>query len=619
MKKIFTVIAISFTWAWKILSTGAKVATNLVFLLALLFFAGLFFFHPETKVPNGAALVLAPEGDIVEQRSAIDPMARVINKFAGVPVHEETPLQDILDAINTAADDDRIKLLVLSPAKLKNVGLNQLRDIGQAIEHFKDSGKIVIAGDDGFNQPQYYLAAYADEIYLNPMGSVDLHGFGVFRLYFKELLNKLNVKLHVFRVGTFKSATEPFLRDNMSPAAKEANRQWLTQLWTIYCRDIGKQRGLPVELINNVINNLDLFIQKAHGDGATMALNVGLVDGIKTHRQFDDYLSSLVGRDNSDSGFKKIALYDYLDTITRTYTEHSTDTPAVGIIVAQGNIVNDEGAVGQIGADTLIQQIRKARNNRNIKAIVLRIDSGGGSAFASERIRQELLYTREAGKPIIVSMGSMAASGAYWLSADANLILASPVTLTGSIGIFGLVPTFEQSLARAGVFSDGIGTTSLAGGISVTRALPPALSRSLQLGVEHGYRQFISIVAKGRKLTPSKVEEIAEGRVWDGKTAIAIGLVDGIGSLKDAVKQAAKLAGLQRPVGIYIDQPSTFFSSLQQFGSIAIQAVFHGSSSFAPLSIVTGQVRQQFDFILKQPDPGNIYAHSLLTSSTIAF
>ncbi len=606
-------------WAWKALSTGAKVAANLVFLVSVILLAGLFFFHPETKVPHGAALVLAPEGDIVEQRSAIDPMTGMINRLAGAPIHEETLLQDILDAINTAADDERIKLLVLSPSELKNVGLNQLRDIGRAIEHFKAGGKMVIAGDDGFNQSQYYLAAFADEIYLNPMGSVDLHGFGVYRLYFKEMLKKLNVNLHVFRVGTFKSALEPLLRDNMSPAAKEANRKWLTRLWTTYCRDIGKQRGLTVELINNFINNLDLFLEKAHGDMAVMALNVGLIDGLKTHRQLNDYLSSLVGRDDNGQGFKKISIYDYLNTITPSYSDRSTDSPAVGIIVAQGNIVTGRGSVGQIGADTLIQQIRKARSDKNIKAVVLRIDSGGGSAFASERIRQELLFTREEGKPVVVSMGSLAASGAYWLSADANAILASPVTLTGSIGIFGAVPTFEQSLARAGVFNDGVGTTSLAGGISITRELPSALSRSLQLGVEHGYQQFIGIVAKGRELPLSRVEEIAEGRVWDGKTAVELGLVDATGSLKDAVARAAELAGLNSPTALYIDLPSTFFSSLQQLGDVAAQKILYGHSLAAPLALLSGRVRAQFDFIFEQPDPANIYAHSLLSSSTIDF
>lgn len=618
MKKFLTFIASCFAWAWKVLSAGAKITANLLFLLSFVLVVSLLFFQPGPEVPNGAALVLDPEGSIVEQRSAIDPMARFINKLAGAPVHEETLLQDILDAINSAAEDERIKLLVLAPSGLESIGLNQLRDISQAIEHFKDSGKAVIAADDTFSQSQYYLAAFADEIYLNPMGGIDLHGFGVFRLYFKQLLEKLNIQLHVFKVGTFKSALEPFLRDNMSPAAREANLQWLTQLWSTYCRDIGKQRGLTIDIINDIINKRDIFLEKAGGDGATMALNAGLIDGLKTHRQIDDYLSSLVGRDTDGTGFKHISLYDYLETITPSYSTRPPNTPAVGIIVAQGDIVNGQGNVGQIGADLLTRQIQVARENTNIRAVVLRIDSGGGSAFASERIRQELLFTRETGKPVVISMGSMAASGAYWLSADADEILASPVTLTGSIGIFGALPTFEQSLARAGVFNDGIGTTSLAGGISITRSLPPALSRSLQLGVEHGYKRFINIVAKGRDIPLSRVEEIAEGRVWDGVTALKIGLIDDTGSLDDAVSRAAELAGLQESRGVYIDLPFTILGSLKLLGNRVMTAVYTRTSNIPSLAALARRTGERFDF-LYQPDPANIYAHSMLHPSTIDF
>ncbi len=619
MKKVLTALAVLCTWGWKALSSGATVAINLVFLISIVIFVSLFFFHPATKVPNGAALLLAPEGNIVEQRSAMDPMARVINKLAGGSVHEETPLQDILDAIQAASMDDRIKMLVVSPSRLKNAGFNQLRDIGLAIERFKDSGKIVISADNAYSQGQYYLSAYADEVYLNPMGKIDLHGLGVFRLYFKELLNKLDVQFHVFRVGTFKSALEPFLRDNMSPAAKEANQQWLTQLWTTFCQDIGKQRGLTVEIINNFIDTLDVSMQKANGDGALMALNSGLIDGIKTHRQLEDYLSSIVGREEDGTGFKHISLYNYLQTITPSYSNRDADSPAVGIIVAEGDIVSGEGSVGQIGADVLLQQIEQARQDKNIKAVVLRIDSGGGSAFASELIRQELLLTREAGKPVVVSMGSLAASGAYWLSADADAILASPVTLTGSIGIFGALPTFEKSLARAGVYNDGIGTTSIASGLSPTRKLAPTLSRVLQLSVEQGYRQFISIVAEGRKLPISRVEEVAEGRVWDGKTAMAIGLVDDTGSLQDAVARAAELAGLEIANGIYIDTPTPLLSRLQQLGTATLKTMQKKQPFPSALQVLMEQTRLPLSFLYQQPDPANLYTHSLLFPATIDF
>jgi len=594
------------------------VAGNLLFLLLLVFLVALFVFHPKTRIPDGAALVLSPEGNIVEKRSAIDPVVRIINNVTGVPRHEETPLQDVLDAVNTAAMDDRIHMLVISPSHLGRVGLNQLRDIGRAIEQFKESGKVVIAAGDAFNQTQYYLASFADEIYLNPMGRVDLHGFGVFRLYFKELIDKLNIQFHVFRVGTFKSALEPFLRDNMSVAAQEANRQWLNKLWTTYCRDIGKQRGLTVQGINTYINSVNVLLEKAKGDSAVMALNAGLIDGLKTRRQLEDYLRSVVGGNGTGPEFKHVSLYDYLNTITPSYSTHPENSPAVGIIVAQGNIVGGMGTVGQIGADRLIRQLQTARQDKEIKAIVLRIDSGGGSAFASELIRQELRRTRKFGKPVVISMGSMAASGAYWLSADADAIMASPVTLTGSIGIFGALPTFEETLARIGIHNDGIGTTSMAGAISPTRRLAPNISKTLQLGVEHGYRQFVNIVAKGRNMPPAKVEEIAEGRVWDGKTAMKLGLVDTTGSLADAVDRAAELADLDSPSGIYIGHPSSFLQNLKKIGAKASASLLRSQPLLAAWATVPARIKKQLDF-LYQPDPANIYAHCLLSSTVIDF
>jgi len=597
------------------------VAGNLLFLLFLVFIVSLFVLHlhPRTKVPDGAALILAPEGRIVEQRSAIDPVVRIINSFTGAPEHEETPLQDILDAVNTAARDDRISMLVISPSRLGRVGLNQLRDIGRAIEGFKKSGKIVIAADDSFNQAQYYLASYADEIYLNPMGRVDLHGFGVFRLYYKKLIDKLHIQFHVFRVGTFKSALEPFLRDDMSTAAKEGNQQWLNGLWTTYCRDIGKQRGLTIPIINTYINSAGVLLKKTKGDSAVMALNAGLIDGLKTRRQLAGYLRSVVGGNGGDSEFKHISLYDYLDTITPSYTTRFKNTPAVGIIVAQGTIVGGQGTVGRIGADRLIRQLQMAEKDNKIKAVVLRIDSGGGSAFASELIRQELLQIKASGKPVVISMGSMAASGAYWLSADADAILASPVTLTGSIGIFGALPTFEETLARIGVHNDGIGTTSMAGAISPTRRLAPHVAQTMQLGVEHGYQQFISIVARGRNLPPVQVENIAEGRVWDGKTAMKIGLVDAEGSLADAVSRAAELAGAKTAPGLYINRPSSVFQNLQQLGNKTLAGLSGNHPFLSAWAMLTTPFTTQFAFLLQQPDPANLYAYCLLPSSIIDF
>ncbi len=620
MKKAFTFIAVFFIWIWKIFKTGTLIASNLLFLLFFIVLIALFVGHPAKKIPNRTALILNPEGNIVEQRSALDPIARAVNSFAGVSKHEETPLQDILDVINTAAGDDRIRMLVLSPSHLGRVGLNQLRDIGRAIDNFKESGKVVIAADDSYSQTQYYLASYADEVYLNPMGTVALHGFGVFRLYFKEMLDKLRIKFHVFRVGTFKSALEPVLRNNMSDAAREANRQWLNQLWSTFCADIGKQRGITPLLINDFINSMDVRLEKAGGDGALMALNAGLIDGIKTRRQVEEYLQSVAGGKSRGKKFNHISMYEYLKHITPSYSTRPKNSSSVGIIVAQGTIVPGEGVVGQIGAEKLIRQIETARKDNSIKAVVLRVDSGGGSAFASELIRQELLRLHEAGKPLVVSMGSMAASGAYWLSADADTILASPVTLTGSIGIFGALPTFEQTLATIGVHDDGIGTTNMAGAVSPVRPLPTNIANALQLGVEHGYRKFIDIVAKGRKLSPKRVEEIAEGRVWDGKTAITLGLVDAEGSLNEAISRAAKLAGLKSPNGIYINRPSSFLKNLQQFGSMAFAGMLSNNNLLPSAWTTTAkQLKAQLGFFQQQPDPANLYAFCLLSPGSIAF
>lgn len=619
MKKFIATVAVICLWFWKAVRLGFLFLINLFFLAALAGMAFIIFGRPTGKLPNGAALVVAPEGNIVEQRSLADPVARMIAVMTGGPEHEETPLQDILDVINSAANDSHIKMLVLSPSRIARISLNQLHDIGQAVESFKKKGKIVIAADDYYSQAHYYLASFADEVYLNPMGGIDLHGFGLFRLYFRELLDRLLVNIHVFRVGTYKSALEPLLRNDMSPAAREANREWLTSLWSVFCKDVAQQRGLTVPVINEYINSLDRQLEQVHGDGARLALETGLVDGIKTRGEIEEYLRDMVGPGRRGQGFKHISMYDYLRHIPRSYGKQPDNRDRVGIIVAQGNIVTGHGVVGQIGAEDLIRQIKAARANTHIKAVVLRIDSGGGSAFASELIRQELLKLKKAGKPLVVSMAAMAASGAYWISADADRILASPVTLTGSIGIFGALPTFENTLARIGVHDDGIGTTFLAGALSVTRPLPPTAARAIQLGVEHGYRQFLSIVAKGRKLPLAKVEEIAEGRVWDGARAIALGLVDQEGSLADAVTQAAELAGLPGAHAEYIRQPASLLQSLQQVGQRQFSTLLAGISPLAHLRGPAKTLSRLSDMVTRHPDPGHLYAHSLLCPDVIDF
>jgi protease-4 len=619
VKKIFTLAATCLRWTWKFLTTGLTILSGLMVLTSIALVMVLIFYRPNTEIPSGAALVLAPQGDIVEKKSPLDPVSRMISSLSGAAMQQELLLQDVIDGIRAAADDTRIRLLVIAPDRMEKASLNQLRDIGRAINEFKKSGKVVIAVADNFNQGQYYLASWSDEIYLNPMGAVNLQGFGLFRLYMANLLEKLSINFHVFKVGTFKSALEPFIRNDMSPEARKANSIWLTNMWDRYCDDIAQHRGIPPRAINNAVNKLADNMKLAGGDSGRMALNNGLVDGLKTRYELRKYLKTLVGSNQNGTSFKQVSFNDYLTTIPKSYSRPVEHRDRVGILVARGNIVYGEAKVGQIGSDPLSRRIRKARKDKHIKALVLRVDSGGGSAFASELIRQELLRTRKAGKPVIISMGSMAASGAYWLAADADMIFAAPTTLTGSIGIFGALPTFENTLAKIGVHSDGTGTTTLAGAGDPTRSLPEEFSRALQIGVDRGYRRFINIVAQGRNMKPDQVEELAEGRVWDGATAVQLGLVDKLGSLEDAVTAAADMVGLPEKQAAYIEggeSPAELL--LKSLGMAESLLQTHRS----PVQVLAESLLQRhapaFNF-LADGDPQNIYSHCLLPGSAFTF
>ncbi len=621
MKKLFVAVGVFFYRLWRFLSQVSIFITSLFFILMVVFFIALFF-RPGVKVPQGAALVISPAGSLVDKTTVTDPLARFINEMVGMPVREETSLQDVLDAINTAAKDQRIKLLVLSLSDLNQAGLNQLRTIGHAIDNFKKSGKKVIAVGDQYSQGQYYLASYADKIYMNPMGAVGLQGFGVYRLYMKKLLDKLAINVHVFKVGAYKSALEPFTRNNMSAAAKDANRFWLANFWNRYCADIAKHRGLTTEKINDYINEMPRYMRRAGGDSGRMALDAGLVDGLKTSRETEDYLSRLVGRSEDGRSFKQIRLADYLTTIVHSYVgRDSSVKDRIGLIVARGDIVYDKNIPGQIDSAALCERISRAGRDKRIKALVLRIDSGGGSAFASEEIRQALLQVRKAGKPVVVSMGSMAASGAYWLSADADRIFASPFTLTGSIGIFGVLPTFAGSLAKLGIFSDGTGTTRMAGAGNPLRPLGLELQDTIQQSVAEGYNRFLRVVAKGRHLDPAKVAELAQGRVWDGATALKLGLVDKLGDLHDAVIEAARLAGLSKYEAVYIrPEVSPGRRLLQKLAQRASVLFEHSRFAAAGDNMVRAAVRAKFlDFSLLAGDPEHMYARCLIPRSAIVF
>lgn len=618
MKTFFRFLALPFLWLWRLLSSGITVLANLLFLIVFLSLLVALLYTPPVKVPAESALVLAPVGDLVEERSPMDPLTKMFNNLAGVPLTGETFLQDLIDAIDTAANDPRIKVLILNPTRMGEVSLDQVRTIGGAIDGFKQTGKKVIALGDSFNQAQYYLASWADKIYLHPMGAVNMHGFKVFRLYLQEMLEKLAIDLHIFRVGTFKSAIEPFIRNNMSPEDREANRLWLGSLWDVYCADIAKHRTIEVEILKQNINEFVSQLASVNGDRSQLALSTGLVDGLKSHQEMEQLLRDLVGPGADQTGFNHISLRDYLQTLTPSYTDTKGKQALIGIIAASGTIVYGKDSVGQIGSDDLIKRIRKARQDKRVKAIVLRINTGGGSAFASELIRRELLLAQQEGKPVIVSMGAMAASGGYWLAAGADAIFASPTTLTGSIGIFGAVPTVERTLAGVGIHGDGVGTTAIAHFGNLATAMDSDEQAAYQMEVEQGYRQFLAVVAEGRKMKLAEVEQIAEGRVWDGATAQRLGLIDQLGDLEDAIAEAAKRAKVPVENGSWIElTPDNLLERFKQVEQ-PVEALAARWISPALRSVLRQQpLVQPYDFLLKNADPGRIYAHCLLATPVI--
>jgi len=450
------------------------------------------------------------------------------------------------------------------------------------------------------------------------MGAVNLRGFSVYRLYFKEMLEKLAVDFHVFRVGTFKSAVEPFLRNDMSPEDREANSLWLQNLWNVYSADVIRHRRLEPEVFTANVNQMVSQLASVGGNRAQLALATGLVDGLKTRQELEQLLTTQVGLSKDKKNFNYIDAQQYLQTLTPSFTAPAAQQDLIGIITARGNILPGEGSVGQIGADDLIKKIRKARQDKRIKAIVLRINTGGGSAFASELIRQELVQAQKDGKKVVVSMGAMAASGGYWLAADADAIVAAPTTLTGSIGIFGAVPTLEKTLAKLGIHGDGIGTTDVAHFGNLTSPMSIEEASLLQMDAEQGYDQFLSIVAQGRKMSPSAVANIAEGRVWDGATAQRLGLVDKLGNLEAAINEAARLAKVPSKNGLFIDlEPENLlerFKQVDQPVEALLTRLFHMAA--VPPSFQQAAA-SQFDFLIQRQDPRNLYAHSMLPCTVV--
>ncbi|EDG4976669.1 signal peptide peptidase SppA [Salmonella enterica subsp. enterica serovar Derby] len=612
MRTLWRFIAGFFKWTWRVLNLVREMVLNLFFIFLVLVGVGIWM-----QIGNGSnseqtargALLLDISGVIVDKPSTNHRLGALGRQLFGASSDrlQENSLFDIVNAIRQAKDDRNITGIVLDLKNFTGADQPSMRYIGKALSEFRDSGKPVFAVGENYSQGQYYLASFANKIWLSPQGQVDLHGFATNGLYYKTLLDKLKVSTHVFRVGTYKSAVEPFIRDDMSPAAREADSRWIGELWQNYLHTVSANRQIsPQQLFPGAQAIID-GLTSVGGDTAKYALDHKLVDALASSADVEKALTKQFGWSKTENNYRAISYYDY-----------SLKTPAdtggtIAVIFANGAIMDGEETPGNVGGDTTASQIRDARLDPKVKAIVLRVNSPGGSVNASEVIRAELAAARAAGKPVVVSMGGMAASGGYWISTPANYIVASPSTLTGSIGIFGVINTVENSLSSIGVHSDGVSTSPLAD-ISMTKALSPEVQQMMQLSIEYGYKRFITLVADARKRTPEQIDKIAQGHVWTGEDAKANGLVDSLGDFDDAVAKAAELAKLKQwHLDYYQDEPTVLDMVMDSMtGSVramlpeAIQAMLP-----APLVSAANTVKAEGDKLAAFNDPQNRYAFCL--------
>jgi len=600
-----------FVGAWDAMNFTRRLIFNLVFFGFLLIVLVSMLFGGNTKpFQDRTTLVIAPEGALVEQYSS-DPASRVLNRALG-DKNPEVQLRDIVRALDAAKDDKRIERVVLRLDKLQSAGMASLREVAAAVARVRAAKKEVIAFAESMDQKQYLIAAQANEVYLDPMGGMMLEGLGRYRLYYRQLLqDKLGVDVHLFRVGEFKSAAEPYILDAASEESKTADLFWMNDLWQRYLGDVAKARKLDPAALNAAIDELPARLDAVKGDLGKYALGLKLVDGLKTREEVDQILTKRgVADEDADGGFRQIAMDAYLFNLDRL-TNPADSRPQVAIVVAEGEISGGEQPQGTVGGVSTAALLRQARDDENVKALVLRVNSPGGEVFASEQIRREIVGLKAAGKPVVVSMGNLAASGGYWISMNADRIYADPSTITGSIGIFGLIPTVPRALEKIGVHSDGVGTTRFAGSYDVTRPLTPEVGQVIQTIINKGYADFTGRVAEARKKPVADVDAVARGRVWSGAQAKERGLVDEMGGLQAAIDDVAQRAKLGKAGDFrvrYVEKIATpferFFASLA--GSGAGAAVLgHSDLARGLLIKAVPQAAADLRFVESATKPGN--------------
>lgn len=561
---------------WNTVNFARRLVFNILFLLVLFLMLVAILANPGVQpLQEKTALVLDMNGVLVEQFTSA-PVDRVVNQATG-QAQPEIQLRDALHAIRAAKDDARIDRIVLLTDGFNAAGFAAMRDLAAALRDFRASGKQIVAFGNNMEQKQYYLAAQADEVYLDPMGGVLLEGLGRYRMYYRAgLQDKLGVDVHLFKVGEFKSAAEPYVLDAASPAAREADLFWMTDIWQRFVADLAQARKLDVDGINAMINELPARVQAASGDLGKLALDEKLVDGLMTSQEVEKLLMERGVADEDGTSFRQIDLKGYQAHLMRENLGIDS-RPQVAVVVAQGDIFDGEQSPGTIGGESTSALLRQAREDETVKAVLLRVDSPGGAVFPSEQIRREVELTKAAGKPVVVSMGNVAASGGYWISMNADRIYADDSTITGSIGIYGLWMTVPRVLEKIGVSTDGVRTAPLAGAFDPTLPLDPNAGIIIQSVIEKGYADFTGRVAAARGSTPEKIDQVAQGRVWTGAQAKERGLVDELGGLEAALAHAASLAKLEEgKYGVsYIEKPLSAFENfvVNMGGSARMQGV----------------------------------------------
>jgi len=591
---------IFFTKLMKGIDLTRSVLINLVFLFIIGFLV-FSLLNARPSMPDHAILQLDLKGNLVEQIQRPEFGLSTLTS----PTAKQVKVHDVVNALNQAAKDDRILGARLDLAELSNAALPHLQEIRVAIEKFKAVGKPVMAYADNWTQAQYYLAATADEVYLHPLGNIGLNGYAIYRNYIKDALEKLEIDVHVFRAGKYKSAAAPFIHNLMTDDERQANRAWLDTLWGVYTDGLFEMRGIETSRLQAVLDHPALAIQKYHGDLAQLFLAEHWIDGLLYAEQADRMLMEKTG---------DAELVDYKSYLMASNglipAQPESNENWIGIVSGSGQILSGEQPPGTIGSTTMVEQLQTALEDERIKAVVLRLNTPGGSALASESIRHAVEVLRMHGKPVVVSMGSMAASGGYWIASAADEIWASPATLTGSIGVFGIVPNINKSLQKLGIQTDGLGTTKIAGAMRIDKALSPELADSIQMTINQIYTQFTQHVADGRGMPIEEVQQLAEGRVWSGQDALELGLVDALGGIDDAIEAAARLAHIEKhhePIEVMPEQSPLDLLLDNLFSEASV--IFAPT----PLSLVDSMLesmRHKLQQILMWNDPRGVYALS---------